>query len=211
VDLAGGVAVRVSALCLDSLGRLADRLLYGTAVRAGLMLDLALAGRLESEHDSIVVDGMPTGFAAADRLLAAIAVEPERSLDEWLDETRLGLRDVAEANVASGRWQLRRGPFGFGRRYVDRSAEQTALDLRRPLEVPTTERTPEDACVIAIACASGLLERDTALAEPPPAAVPAAAGRAEWLCTAVVEHLLVTGQRYRSEAGALGAGPVGPF
>jgi hypothetical protein len=65
VDLTGGVAVRVSALCLDSRGRLADRLLCGTAVRAGLLLDLALAGRLESEDDSIVVDGTPTGFWSA--------------------------------------------------------------------------------------------------------------------------------------------------
>ncbi|MET0763963.1 MAG: GPP34 family phosphoprotein [Blastococcus sp.] len=209
MDLPGGVAVRVSTLCLDSRGRLADRLLCGTAVRAGLLLDLALGGRLESEDDSIVVDGTPTGFSPADRLLAAIAVEPERSLDEWLDETRLGLRDVAEANVVSGRWRLRRGPLGFGRRYLDRSPERTALDLRRPVE--TTQWSPEDACVAAIACASGLGERDTALAEAPPAAVIAAAGRVSWLCTAVVEHLLLTGQRYRSEAGALGAGPVGPF
>jgi hypothetical protein len=211
MDLTRGVAVRVSALCLDSRGRPADRLLCGTAVRAGLLLDLALAGRLESEDDSIVVDGTPTGFSPADRLLAAIAVEPERSLDEWLDETRLGLRHVAEANVASGRWQLRRGPFGFGPRYTDRYPERTALDLRRPSDVPAPERTPEEACVTAIACASGLLERDTALAAPPPAAVTAAAGGVAWLCSAVVEHLLLAGHRYRSEAGALGAGPAGPF
>ena len=211
MDLTGGVAVRVSALCLDSRGRLADRLLCGTAVRAGLLLDLALAGRLESEDDSIVVDGTPTGFWPADRLLAAIEVEPERSLDEWLDETRLGLRDVADANVVSGRWQLLRGPLGFGRRYVDLAPERTARDLRRPSAAPDADRTPEDACVTAIACASGILERDSGLAEPPPAAVITGAGRVTWLCAAVVEHLLEVGQRYRSEAGALGAGPVGPF
>src|SRR5688572_21663078 len=74
MDLSAGIAVRVSALCLDPRGRLVDNLLADTAVRGGLLLDLALAGRLESEEESIVVDGTPTGFAPADRLLAAIAV-----------------------------------------------------------------------------------------------------------------------------------------
>ena len=211
MNLAEGVAVRVSSLCLDSRGRLSDRLLHGTAVRGGLLLDLALAGRLESEDDSIVVDGTPTGFGPADRLLAAIEVEPERSLDDWLGEHRLGLRDVAEANLASGRWQGARGPLGLGRRYVDRRPEQTARDLRRPTDAPVADLPPEDACVTAIACASGLLERNSALAVAPPAWVTAAAGPAAWLLTAVVEHLFVAADRYRTEAGALGSGPVIPF
>jgi hypothetical protein len=211
MDLAAGVAVRVSALCLDSRGRLIDHLLLGTAVRGGLLLDLALAGRLESDDASIAVDGEPTGFAPADRLLAAIEVESERSLDDWLDEQRIGLRDVALANVASGRWQLVRGPLGWGRRYVDRHQEQTARDLRRPTQAPVPDLPPEDACVAAIACASGLLARNTALAAAPPAWVTAATGSAGWLCTAVVEHLFVAADRYRTESGALGAGPFVPF
>jgi hypothetical protein len=73
-------------------------------VRGGLLLDLALAARVESTEDSVVVDPTPTGFAPADRLLAAVAVEPERSLDSWLDERRIGLRDVAEARAAA-RWE----------------------------------------------------------------------------------------------------------
>ena len=104
MDLSGGVAVRVAALCLDSGGRLAGRVLCGDAVRGGLLLDLALAQRVESTDDSVVVDPTPTGFGPADRLLAAIAVEPERSLDGWLAEKRLRLRDVADAAVTSGRW-----------------------------------------------------------------------------------------------------------
>lgn len=211
MDLSAGIAVRVSALCLDPRGRLIDNLVADTAVRGGLLLDLALAGRLESEEEGIVVDGTPTGFGPADRLLAAIEVEPERSLDDWLGERRLRLRDVADANVASGRWRVRRGPFGLGRRYDDRHPEQTALDLRRPPSTPSSDCTREDACVAAVACASGLLERDTLLAEAPPPWVPVAAGPAAWLCDAVVDHLLVAGRRFRDQAGALGAGPAGPF
>jgi hypothetical protein len=209
VDLTGGVAVRVAALCLDARGRLSEQLLCGTAVRGGLLLDLALAARVESTEDSVVVDPTPTGFAPADRLLSAVAVERERSLDSWLDEKRIGLRDVADANATSGRWGSRRGPFGFGLRYTDLRPDETSRDLgRQPLE-DAAGWSPADACVTAIACASGLLDRETSILQRPPGEVVAAAGPAAWLCTAVVDHLLATGARYRTQAGALGA--AGPF
>jgi hypothetical protein len=208
VDLTGGVAVRLASLCLDSNGRLSKRLLCGTAVRGGLLLDLALAGRVESADDSVVIDPTPTGFDPADRLLAAIAIEPERSLDGWLDERRIGLREVAETAAASGRWQLRRG-WGATRRYVDLRDEQTGSDRAlRPTGDASDVRTPADACVAAVACASGLLETNRGRASDE---LIAASGSVAWLCTAVVEHVLLTDARYRSEAGALGAGSVGPF
>jgi hypothetical protein len=209
VDLSKGVAVRVAALCLDTRGRLSQKLLCGTAVRGGLLLDLALAARVDSTEDSVVVDPTPTGFGPADRLLAAVAVERERSLDSWLDEKRIGLREVAAANVRSGRWGSRRGPIGFGRRYTDLRPDETSRDLgRQPVE-DVGGWSPADACVTAIACASGLLDRDASILQRPPGEVVAAAGPAAWLCVAVVDHLLATGARYRSQAGALGA--AGPF
>lgn len=85
MELDHGVAVRLAGLCLDGKGRLNERLLASAAVRAGLLVDLGLAGRVESTDDSVLIDSTPTGFAPADLLLAAIAVEPERSLDDWLD------------------------------------------------------------------------------------------------------------------------------
>ena len=203
MDLSVGVAARIAALCLDEGGHLSPRLLCGTAVRGGLLLDLALAGRVESAEDSIVVDPTPTGFGPADRLLAAIAIEPERSLDGWLDERRIGLRDVAEASVVSGRWELRRS--WFRRRYTDLHPRHD-----RALRPADTGQgwAPVDACVAAIACSSDLLDGDRGR---PPDEVVAASGAVAWLCTAVVEHVLLTGARYRSQAGALGAGSVGPF
>jgi hypothetical protein len=209
VDLGDGVAVRVAALCLDTHGRLSGKLLCGTAVRGGLLLDLALAARVESTEDSVVVDPTPAGFTPADRLLAAISVERERSLDGWLDEERIGLRDVATANVSSGRWGSRRGPFGLGRRYADLRPDETSRDLGRQPVGDAGDWSPADACVTAIACASGLLDRDDAILQRPPDDVVAAAGPVAWLCTAVVDHLLATGARYRAQAGALGA--AGPF
>jgi hypothetical protein len=59
--------------------------------------------------------------------------------------------------------------------------------------------------VTAVACAAGLLDRGSAVLERPPGEVLAAGGPAAWLCTAVVDHLLAAGARYRDQAGALGS------
>jgi hypothetical protein len=206
VDLSGGVAVRLSGLCLSGDGRLGERLLWDTAVRGGLLLDLGLSGRVESTDDSIEIDETPTGFVPADRLLAAIGAEPERSLDEWLAERRLGLRDVAAANLASGRWAERRGAFGLGRRYTDQEAAQTAADLRRAADDDPLGWSPADACVTAVAAAGGLLARETGYSLPPSPAIVAAAGPVAWLCEAVVEHL-----RQEAQGAAVPLGPVTPF
>jgi Golgi phosphoprotein 3 GPP34 len=198
VELADGVAVRVAALCLDARGRLSELLICGHAVRGGLLLDLGLAGRVESTADSILVDGAPTGFLPADRLLAAIDAEPERSLDGWLGERRLGLRDVAAAAVAADRWSTTRS---FLRpRYAVRAPERTLADRQRSPDGDPTGWPPADACVTAVAAAAGLLGADL---EVPPAVV-AAAGPVAELCGAVVDHLGRTAARYAAEAGGLG-------
>ena len=210
VDLTGGVAARIASLCLNANGKLSVMLLCGTAVRGGLLLDLALAGRVESAEDSVVIDPTPTGFEPADRLLAAIAVEPERSLDEWLDERRIGLRDLAAANVASGRWEHRSGPLGFGLRYTDLHWDETDVDARRPV-ADVAAMTPADACVAALVAAAGLRGPDLWERGRRADDVLAATGPVAWLAGAVVDHVLLTDARYRSEAGALGAGGRGPF
>jgi len=198
VELADGVAVRVAALCLDARGRLSDRLICRHAVRGGLLLDLGLTGRLESTEDSILVDGTPTGFLPADRLLAAIEAEPERSLDGWLGERRLGLRDVAAAAVDAGRWSAQRSLLRT--HFTDRARDRTAADRRRSPDGDPTDWTPADACVTAVAAAAGLLGADTDV----PPAVLAAAGPVAELCGAVVDHLGRTRARYAVEATGLG-------
>ena len=198
--------MRVSALCLDRDGRLTDRLLFSDAVRAGLLVDLALAGRLQSTAQSIEVDEAPTGFPPADRLLAALAVESGRSLDEWLDERRIGLRDVAAANVASGSWVGRTGPFGLRPRYTDRNRDRADRDAARSMADWPEDATPEDACVTVLAAASGLLDRESGLPEGPSPAVLAATAPADWLCAAAAEHLQRAHSRYLAQASALGTG-----
>ena len=95
------------------------------------------------------VDPTPTGFGPADRLLAAIAVEPERSLDGWLDEKRIGLRDVAAANVASGRWAVRAATFGLRRRFTDLRAEETARDRARETDDDVAMLSPAAVCTVS--------------------------------------------------------------
>ena len=211
VDLSGGVAVRIASLCLGESGRLSAPLLCGAAVRGGLLLDLALAGRVESADDSVVVDPTPTGFGPADRLVAAVAVEPERSLDGWLAERRIGIRDVAAACVASGRWHARPGPLGFGRRYTDLYREETDRDRARRPEEDVATWSPAVACVAALAAAAGLPDLEEWSPGQRPRKLVAATGPVAWLADAVVENLLVTGARYRSQASAMGSGTMGPF
>ena len=201
-DAVDGVAVRIAALCLDPNGRFSDRLVCGPAIRGGLLLDLALAGRVEQTEDSIVLDPEPIGLDPADRLLAAIGVEPERSLDGWLDERRLAPREVADAAVAAGRWSARRGMLGLVRRYLDGVPARTAADRRRDPAGDATGWSPADACVCAVAAAARLL--DPGFERTPSSAVLGATGDAAWLCTAVVEHLQVLDARWATEAAGLG-------
>jgi hypothetical protein len=204
VDLSSGVAVRVAALCRDHRGRLSDKLLHDDAARGALALDLALAGRLEMTEDAVVVDMTPTGFAPADRLLAAIGVEPERSLDGWLEERRIGLADLAPELVASGRWQLERRVLP-GRRYLDVEPGDTARDLARLPADWSPDWSAVECCVTLVAGAAGLLNREFGMPENVPPAVVQATGVA-WVATAVLDHLSQAAHRYRTEIA--GIGPV---
>lgn len=204
MDLTAGVAVRLSALCLDPAGRLGDYALWQTAVRGAVLVDLALAGRLTQTDESITIDETPTGFTPADNLLRAITVEYERSLDWWIDHGPVRLRDVAAANVASGRWAVS-GPL-FRRRYIDLRPEATQRDHARGTRYPDVSPTdgtwsPETAAVGAIACAAGA---PGDLPVPPPEELVARTGAARWLCQAVIEHLAEA--HARNQQAAVGGG-----
>ncbi|MFC4692646.1 GPP34 family phosphoprotein [Geodermatophilus arenarius] len=196
-----GVAARVAALCLDPRGRPGDWSVCGPAVRAGLLLDLGLDGRVTQTADSVVVDRSPTGSAAADRLLAAIATGPERSLDSWVEDGPVGLRDVADAEVAAGRWHRRRLRWRRDRFVPDR--ERLDVDRTRDPGLLDDGWSAGDAAVVAVALAAGLRGGGPV---PPAAELVAATGAAAWLCGAVTEHLHATARRYRAQATALRAG-----
>ncbi|NDI47469.1 GPP34 family phosphoprotein [Goekera deserti] len=209
---APGVADRLAALCLTWRGRLPATLAPSDTVRAGLLVDLALAGRLTSTETSIELDSTPTGSPAADALLAAMDADPDRPLDDWLDERAIGLEQVVAALLESGQWRVTRsGPLR--RRSLapadpppgwdGRDGGDWTVHLREPAEL-----SPADAAVAALAVTGGLLgpARETGHADEP-AAVPAAVldrtGAARWLCAAAVEHLAWSRQRDRLQSAHL--------
>jgi hypothetical protein len=163
LDLTGGVAVRLASLCLDDDGRLRDFALWDDAARGALLVDLTRTGRLAQDDESVTIDGSPTGFGPADRLLAAIEVEPEQSLDWWMGHGGVGMRDLAEANVASGRWIVR--PRLLGRRFEDLSSDGAADRGRNPWR-PTDDWSPETAAVMLLGLACSAFGRPV-----PPTAV----------------------------------------
>ncbi len=201
MDLTSGVAVRLTALCLDPSGRLGDYPLWQTAVRGAVLVDLALVGRLAHTDESITIDDTPTGFAPADALLRAITVEHERSLDWWIGHGCVRLQDVAAANVTSGRWAVARRLFGT--RYTDLRPEATERDRARGAGRPEAGWSPETAAVVAIACAAGA---DDGGPVSPPEETLDRTGPVGWICRTVVEHLAEA--HVRNQHAAWGGGNI---
>jgi hypothetical protein len=195
VDLSTGVAVRLAAICLTDDGRLREFDIWDTAARGALLVDLARAGRLVDEPDSIAIDLAPTGFAPADRLLAAMEVEPERPLVWWLDHGGVRMEDVADAAVLAGRWDVRRTLLG--RRYDDLHAREVhdPAEGRRPDDgLPA-----DDAAVTALATACGAWGRRP---EEPAEEDLADCGPLRWICETVTGHLQEAQRRNLRAAGA---------
>ena len=189
-DLTSGVAVRLSAFCLTGSGKLRAYDLWDVAVRAALLVDLALAGRVTHEEDSIVIDATPTGFAPADALLAPIVVEPERPLDWWMDRGAVGLDDLVRDNVASGRWQ--RHLTLLGRRYS--VADALASD-----DIAQPDRDAATAAVAVIGDTSGITDMRPG---EPATGLLEHTGEVRWICEAGVHHLQVVHRRNLLQAGA---------
>jgi Golgi phosphoprotein 3 (GPP34) len=194
VDLTDGVAVRLSAFCLeDGSGRLRRYDLWDVAVRGALLVDLALAGRVSPQEGSVVVDATPTVFAPADQLLAPMAVEPGLPLDRWMERGSVDLADLVRDNVRSGRWAARWTVLG--RRYT--VLGQDPRTERLPHR-PGDDGTPALAALAAIGAASGI--PDLSPGEPAEELLERT-GPVRWLCEAVVDRLRAAHLRNRWLAG----------
>ncbi|MEU2348765.1 hypothetical protein [Modestobacter sp. NPDC049651] len=211
MDADTSVAARLAALSLDRRGRLTQQALAAAAVRCGLVVDLALADRLRVTDDSIELDDRPTGFAAVDRLLLAMQAEGERPLDSWLDERRVGLPQVVDALLTTGRWHRQRDLLGRARYTVvdpARLERDLALD---PSPADDVVLSPADASVTVLGGVAGLLGPDRTsdlkgVAADVPERLLAAAGGAEWALRAAVEHLAAARARHVYSAGVLRSG-----
>jgi hypothetical protein len=201
VDLSDGVAAQLAAVCLDDEGRLRDFDIWDTAARGALMVDLVRAGRLAENADSIAVDLTPTGFPPADRILAAMEVEPERPLTWWIDHGGVRLDDIAEACVAAGRWTVERRLLG--RRY-EVAGTQAIADSGLE-EGPLDDVQPDTAAIAVLGRACGAWRHRP---ESIPESDLAATGPLRWICESVTTHLEQTHRYNLRAAGAADGGSV---
>lgn len=203
-----GVAARITALCLDDDGRIRGDTYLAIAVRAGLLVDLALAERLEQTEDSVELDSTPVAWLPADAALAELHALDGRSLDWWLGHSHLGPADVAVALVQDGIWDETDGHgLARRRRFTERNLEPGLRDLAL-LEGSLTPNSVQDAAVVAIIDASGVPD----LRDPVPTVetLLAGAGPVRWVCELVIAYVNSVRAMERA-AGSAGVAPVFPL
>ena len=197
-----GVAARITALCLDDDGDLRWDTYLAIAVRGGLLVDLALGGRLEQTEDSIDLDSTPTGWPPADAALGELSSLDDQSLDWWLGHSQLGPDDVATALVQDGSWEeVERRAWQRRRRFTERDPQAGLEDLAL-LEGIRAAQSIEEAALLSIIDASGIPElRDPAPMRPE---VLEAAGRVRWVCELVADFIHTAQEASRAAGGVAG-------
>jgi hypothetical protein len=185
-----GVAARIAALCLDDDGVLRWDAYLAIGVRGGLLVDLALAGRLEQTEDSIELDSAPVGWPPVDRALEELNSLDGQSLDWWLWHSDLIPDDVADALVQDGIWE-EAGRQGLPRkpRFTERDPEPGLRDIAL-LEGGQAVESVEDAAVLSIIDAAGVPDlRDPVSTTPD---VLARTGSVSWVCELVIAYIGAT-------------------
>jgi len=152
-----GVGRRLALLCLQADGRLTDSRWADRAVRAGLLADLALAGRLTDADDHVAVDATPTGDPLTDRVAAELVL-PGRTLDEVVADGGPDLAEIARTLVAEGLWEpVPHRWWRRGARYRPADPEMSRTAVSVTLEGTGLESPPPLVAAAAIAEVAGLL------------------------------------------------------
>jgi len=113
----------------------------------------------------------------------------------------VGMRDLAEALVDSGRWTVRRRLVG--RRFEDTSPVAVADRARDPHR-PDGSWSPEAAAVMVLGSACGAFGRP----EPIVDRELAPTGPLRWICEAVTTHLDLAHRSNLRSAGASDGGAI---
>jgi len=92
------IATRFGAFCVNNLGIVQRRTApLDRAVRACLLIDLGLAGRISRYYAETEIDTQPVGFAPANRLLAYIDENPDASMEYVIEHCPVSILDVLAA------------------------------------------------------------------------------------------------------------------
>jgi len=156
----------------DETGRLIELLPFSleTAIAAALVMDLTLAGRIDTDPAHLfVLSAAPTGNAILDDVLARITAEPQPlSSAEWLRRlavpgpelrdrilARLVERGVLQSVEKRLLWVLKTRVYPPTSGLEEREVKSRVMTLLNNDEIPETR----DAMLVGLLRATGIMER----------------------------------------------------
>jgi golgi phosphoprotein 3 len=141
----------------------------GIAIAGGMLMELALLGRIDTDLTSLfIVDPNPTGDDLLDQVLQEIAAEPQKHASAWWIE-RLGLRNGDLAGRVLGRlveagilraedqqflWVFSRRAYPQNSGREEREAKARLMSLIFDDAIPT----PRDTLLFSLADSTGVLD-----------------------------------------------------
>jgi Golgi phosphoprotein 3 len=156
----------------DESGRLMNLLPFSleTAMAAALLMDLTLAGRIDTDAEHLfVLSSVPTGHAILDELLVRIAAEPHPlSSTEWLRRLavpgpelrdrvlhQLVQRGVLKSVEQRWLWVFKTRAYPPTSGLEEREVKSRVMTLLNNDEIPDAR----DAMLIGLLRATGIMER----------------------------------------------------
>ena len=192
------------ALDADS-GKLRHCGVLAEAARGALLIDLARIGLLTEHGGQASVGPTPSGLALADELLHAMAEQPTRSIEIWLQRGVPHLHEFIAELLLDGYWTLERhGIIATHARYTDRDAaryDRLRTTLIDDIEAARTPPNPREAALAALVNVTGLGVPSPHLHQLPET-LRDACGELTWIVNEVVAFL------YSAQANVLAAGSV---
>lgn len=184
---------RLARLCVMPSGRLPGLRFHDHAARAAILIDLVLWPRISRTATGQLINSTtPTGYAAADKMLAHIERHPGGTTSDILAKAPGRMAHLVHTSDVNLHWYSKRPRIGK----QETHAERQRLDRAAAGDIDS----PETAALAMLADALQLV----ALTQPEN--VLGECGEAAWMVEECVDYLLQV--RYRYELGAA-AGSAG--
>jgi len=138
---------------IDHSGQLAFNQVWDVAVRAAVVAQLRIGGRLSDVGASVEVDTEDSGISYEDAACQQLLARAKSTEASWIRAGRLRAADVAAFLVESGEWSRHVSPFSPGL-HKYRAAKQQYVALRRHLahayDGSHTPRSDAEAAVVVL-------------------------------------------------------------